>query len=825
MRFLLISSLMLIPVHVMAEGLRPWGEWPTFRGDSANQARRGRFVPDTTQKAWSYQASQGVFSTAVVDDQGHIYVGSADTYFYSFDRHGNVNWRYKTGGIVDSAAVLSQSPEGRFITIPSGDGLMHHLRLPESGEAEPQRVWTFDATRHPHPSGKGYDWFEGNIVLGPDGHFYAGNTNWNFYAVDASGQLRWSFPAGNMNWSAAAFDDEGLYVASLDFHFRKLRPRDGKVLWDQKSLGFNAGSLALSGDLVIGTSFDHKVYAFDRRSGQRRWTFAADDHIYSSVAVSGSRIYVTSTDGRLYALTHEGKKIWSYDSRDVIRSSPVVNQSPEGHDVIYFGGGDGRLYAVNADGSFRWAFDTNARSPELKDRNDLNASPALTKTGVVIGGEHGFIWSVPFDYPLLHPDDPRSVTQAVPAESDGVHVFAMTPGSEILTDDEQLSVSPSAVLTFRLQHWKDGQRRAGGMNAWLGRSRVRLQPDVPYEWQVSGDADTLYLKPQGFWNPGQTYELSIDGQWMSDGLQMGGLEIGASKFESFQKSLSFQVAGPRLDELPWQTPQEQVDVIELRRLTVNQPSMMPSLNQIGFDSYHWLISLVEKTPSSRAGEGRLLAWVRGAEAGPTGEVQPGASREFRFPMVGVYKDDAYILSAKNVILDLGGIKVKLKSLEFRGQLNKDQTSGATASFFAEPDSGSDWSYVPAMALTGLINKDLRLPMTGTFLTRDYTGSKGADRPADLQLLSLCTQKPTLWREGNIRAVVHSLQKPNGTFDFLVADAKEAQVLTLTEGPLVKQGGADRWILEQTLPRGTSWPQAPDLFLMAELYPLKQDCRE
>src|SRR5262249_30192670 len=145
---------------------------------------------------------------------------------------GHLNWRYKTGEIIDSAAALSHSGDEVFITVPSGDGYMHHLRRPADG-SEPDVIWRFNAAEHPHPQGKGYNWFEGNIALGPDGNFYAGNTNWNYYAVGANGTLRWAFPAGNMNWSAAAFDTEGhLYTASLDFHFRKLRMSDGAVVWE-----------------------------------------------------------------------------------------------------------------------------------------------------------------------------------------------------------------------------------------------------------------------------------------------------------------------------------------------------------------------------------------------------------------------------------------------------------------------------------------------------------------------------------------------------------------------------------------------------------------
>ncbi|HYX34706.1 MAG TPA: PQQ-binding-like beta-propeller repeat protein [Oligoflexus sp.] len=581
--------------ELSAAGLTPHGQWPLFRGDPRNNGHQNhRFQSDAMRQTWSYQTGKGIFSSAVIDDQGSIFVGSADTWFYSIAADGSLNWRYKTGEIIDSSAALSRDANGRYLTVPSGDGYLHQLQLQEDSRSQPEELWTFDAAAHPHPNGKGYNWFEGNVAIGPDGNLYAGNTNWNFYSVGADGSLRWSFPARNMNWSAAAFDQEGyLYIASLDFHFRKLRISDGKVMWEQRSLGFNSGSLALFEDMVIGTSFDHKVYALNRNSGHILWTFNSEDHIYSSVAVTGSRIYATSTDGRLYALDFTGKQLWSFDSHDVVRSSPVVNQGPDGEDVIYFGGGNGLLYAVNADGRLRWAFDTNSRSSELADRNDLNASPTLSDTAVIIGGEHGTIWSVPYDYPLLHPEDPRSLVN-LPESPDGIVAHVLTPGSRIVPRGESSAIGAASIMALKLERNKDGKRQPGGVNAWLGRTKIKLNPEIPFEWQVSADADTIFIRPRDFWTPGQTYEVSIDSQWMSHGLKVGALEIGGSRFTAFTDTLQVKVTDQHLKALPWSSPAAFADVLEVRRLSVNQPSMMPSLNQIGFDSYYWLVSLVEK---------------------------------------------------------------------------------------------------------------------------------------------------------------------------------------------------------------------------------------
>ncbi len=173
-------------------------------------------------------------------------------------------------------------------------------------------------------------------------------------------------------------------------------------------LGFIAASAAIGSDgtVYIG-SFDSNLYALEPDTGRVRWKFPAQDHIYSSAALGSdasgntNAIYFGSADGNLYALRPDGKLLWKYDTGAPIRSSPAIGLAPDGSEIVYFGSGNGKLYALNAaDGSLRWAYDTTPDDPELKDRNDLNGSPALGRTGVYIGGEHGFVCYVPYDYPL-----------------------------------------------------------------------------------------------------------------------------------------------------------------------------------------------------------------------------------------------------------------------------------------------------------------------------------------------------------------------------------------------------------------------------------------
>src|SRR5690606_22901526 len=87
-------------------GLAPKSAWPKFRADAA-QTGRGKFAPKLTGgQLWKHQTAKGIFSSAVIDEEGTTYIGSADRTFYAIDAAGQVKWQLLTGEIIDSSALL-----------------------------------------------------------------------------------------------------------------------------------------------------------------------------------------------------------------------------------------------------------------------------------------------------------------------------------------------------------------------------------------------------------------------------------------------------------------------------------------------------------------------------------------------------------------------------------------------------------------------------------------------------------------------------------------------------------------------------------------------
>ena len=370
---------------------------------------------DRDARPWKFKTGKGVFSTPVIDGHDTAYFGSADRSFYAVDRNGELRWKLKTGEIIDSAGTLG-APDaqagGPTLTFGSADEHIYRLRDPErSGLTRRQRiVWRFK-TEKPPQGGQIVNWWEGNVVIGPGGTLYAGNTGGGMYAISPEGQEVWNFPTGNSVWSAAAIDDAGrIFFGSVDAFLYGIDGA-GSPLWSKLTIGFNASSAAIGSDgtVYIG-SFDHSLYALDPATGASRLE-VRDRRPH--LPVGGARGERERRHGRrLYGLgrrldlqaRHRRQSDLALRHRRRDPLLPGARPSAEGR------GAAGS--STSAPPTARCTRSTPPTAPaagpttrrrtgrRLHDRNDLNSSPALGRGGIWIGGESGYLYHVPYDYCL-----------------------------------------------------------------------------------------------------------------------------------------------------------------------------------------------------------------------------------------------------------------------------------------------------------------------------------------------------------------------------------------------------------------------------------------
>jgi outer membrane protein assembly factor BamB len=758
--------------------------WPSMRHDHLNTGRSPiRAKYHRGDRPWAFVTGKGVFSTPIVDRNETVYVGSADTNFYAL-RNGRPRWRFKTGEIIDSAGVLGR---GGTVTFGSGDERIYRLRTKNG-----RPLWTFRATRKP-ATGQLVNWWEGNVTMGPGGVLYAGNTGGAEYALNPNGKLRWLFPAGNSVWSNAAIGKDGsVYFGSLDLNIYGL-DASGKLKWKRGTLGFVTSSPAIGpGGTVYVGSFDGALHALDPETGRDRWAYFTDDHVYASPALGEGSVYVASADGSVYAFDLRGVLRWRYDTGDTIRSSPVLGRAPSGRGrIVYVGSANGKLYALDSGtGRRRWSFDTTPRDPVLADRNDLNSSPALGRRGVYIGGEHGRIVFVPYDW-CLHRADRRCARGGHADFGRTLTRMAyVTPGGSTRLSGPPGPLPAATAITTRLIVRRLGITVDAGLNR---PTTVTADPPFDFTAQPSGDGHFLHIVPTGFLPPGRTFRLRIQGGWAGDG-QSGTVD----------DTISFRTAPARRRRPPLRVG----DAFRLSRLAVPLPPILPSLNQIGFDSYDTVVGVL------RAASGKVLLWAVSAKGNLAD--RKGA---FAFPLQGESRDDSLLLSQRGLSLTFSFGDVPLQRFDLRAALDADlRAQGASLS--AEVYCPEVPVYGPALVAIGLCNSDAILPSSGTFITGPYRGPANK-RPRGVRLASIRLDRDA----GTVVAKLAGapLRADRHAAAILLSDAATGAVVSLDYRKQISvklRRGAIREV-RLRIPAGTTLPGRMEAYVITDVYPLAE----
>ena len=617
--------------------LDPASPWAKFR---ANELQNGRtpVLPtvNETLAPWSYKTGKGIFSSPVIDANGNCYIGSADTWFYNFNPDGTVKWQVKTGDIIDSSALLDDM--GR-VYFGSGDTHVYALDR-ETGDV----IWK-EAAHTVEEVEELYDidlynlnWFEGNIAMLPDGSLLAPNDNYLLYRLDReTGEKGTIYEANEMIWSLPSVNPEtGKIFFGTDYQVLKnvySYDFEGKRQWLTGSFGTVAGSTMLTntsekGAVVVG-GFDGFLRAFAQDSGKLLWKFGTKDHIYSSPAqLSNGTIIMASTDGTVYAINPEtGKSVWEFDTLEPIRSSPAV----DGHDNIYFGNGEGKLYCINPDGTLRWSYQAIT-----EERNDLNGSPGLGFDGVYIAGESGEVFFVPYDYPLTEAgkNDERCYTQGEDMPSDGANLIYTTSfGALQLTPPEAIDANQPLTLSLLV--------RDSGDNVLSVFDRDSVQVEVEgndgYRVEVGATDRFVNIVPVEVWAPGADGKITVTltADYKTGPSRFGLKFFGGRKTGNINETLAFKInPKPDVGNMFQNAINDgEQSILELHRLSVPTPSILPSYNQIGFDSLHYIAGAVDKNANNQE-----VFWVIEGRLDENNQAAIDPEAITRYPLILDYDD-------------------------------------------------------------------------------------------------------------------------------------------------------------------------------------------
>jgi outer membrane protein assembly factor BamB len=217
---------------------------------------------------WMFDMTDWVFSSPTIGNDGTIYVGSFNHYFYAINPNGTERWHFETGDSILSSAAIDNNG-----TIYFGSHDTYLYALYPNGSME----WRY----------KTGDSIKGSPSIGDDGTVYVCSWDNYLYAINPNGTLKWKFGTGDATDTSPA--------------------------------------IAQDGTIYIG-SYDRKIYSI-APNGTKNWAYQTSGPVPSSPAIDKNGIiYCGSEDGNLYAFNPNGTLRWTFDAGNSIESSAVIGE-------------------------------------------------------------------------------------------------------------------------------------------------------------------------------------------------------------------------------------------------------------------------------------------------------------------------------------------------------------------------------------------------------------------------------------------------------------------------------------------------------------------
>lgn len=457
--------------------------WPTFRQNTRNDPS-----PVTTQNAPDIRSGFKVFlggiiwGTAVIDNQGNVYVGSTNRRFFCIDATGNIKWIYKlkkkTDSLIDSAAAIH--PLG-FVVIPGGDGCLHAVDM-KSGKL----VWLKemkDVSTETENTGVIVNSFEGNVQIDQTGLIYCGCDNEYAYCISPRGEIIWKLKTNMMIWTCPAVTEQLCVFGSLDFHIYGVNKHTGQLIF-KHNLGAEIKSTPLiHNNLIYVATTNGEVFCISQH--QIVWRKNIGTNVYSSPVRFRSTIIFACFDGYIVSLDCDtGNEIWRQNLFTDLCCSPIIVNN-----ILYIGNSIGKLIALDSQtGKLVGCFTCTSRNIE---KQNINASIVFHNSGhLVFGAYDGFLYFVPWNFYTKYSDTSLA------------NVANITESHPYL----RMHNGPGHIITMELVV-------PGKNNVSISSGSLSITPKIPFDVHTSADGKFINLVPQSWDYLSQTFSIHVRGKY------------------------------------------------------------------------------------------------------------------------------------------------------------------------------------------------------------------------------------------------------------------------------------------------------------------------
>jgi outer membrane protein assembly factor BamB len=441
-------------------------------------------INTTNIEKWRYKCNDGVYGSIAISNEGDIYFGCNDLYFYDLYPNGTLKWRYYVGCIIESCPAVDENG-----TLYIG------MSYPWNG------LYAF------YPNGTlKWRYGSGSILsspaIGEDGVIYFGTQTGGtpplgaINAVYPNGTLKWVFPTNHVVYSSPAIGNDGtIYCGCHDHNLYALYPNNGSLKWSFQTGDWIRVSPCIAEDgTIYCVSLDNYLYAVNP-NGTMKWKTFVNAGTSPTIGQDGT---IYAGWDQLYALNPNNgsiKWIFTPGSGQTIEGSTPAH-SADG--TIYFGTSDGGyLFAVNSDGSEKWDYYFGT----------CNSAPAIGPDGsIYIGTSHnnaGYLHA----FGPLDPNAPTAPT--ITGQTNGkikkTYSYSFT------------SSSPLGNNITYLVDWGDGTT-----TDWLGPYASGASLTLSHSWGSKGTylIQARAKDTENLWGPWGTLSVTMPCSYETPFLQV-----------------------------------------------------------------------------------------------------------------------------------------------------------------------------------------------------------------------------------------------------------------------------------------------------------------
>jgi hypothetical protein len=319
---------------------------------------------------------------------------------------------------------------------------------------------------------------------------------------------------------------------------------------------------------------------------------------------------------------------------------------------------------------------------------------------------------------------------------------------------------------------------------------------------------------------GGTIEVRVKGSYLDQLVSRRGLvftfEPGVGG--AFDETFAFEVSARAPVAFPFpvaDAPGDETGIVELYRIAAPLPTILPSYNQIGFDSIHYVIGLVE-----RQGD-EIVAWGVGGTLDGQGNTIVNPGSDVRFPLVFRWDDGALtMINEQGFTIEFNGFPLPFRYFRVATTLDAEGNAAHSPWLNAKTICDEITFYGPFLRLLGFCNLETGLlDAVGGAEFRAY-GDATQDAPDGLGSVELSRS------ENAVVATLtgSSLRSEEHNFGILIVDASTGVPVGLNYTERTEQAPSSGPVEAVTLDLTdvADVPASLRAYLMVDAYPAAVD---